>query len=401
MKVTNYACLKGQMGSWQYYLCRLPFGDAVEYLHYAEEVRPNPDLDDILQRELSGRSSEIASYLKSNDDRFFGALIVAVYGGSPKFSPIEIEGAAFLGGSVDGVGVLRFDGKERYYVLDGQHRLAAMRQAVADDPVRYTNDQISVILVSHTDDEEGVRRARRLFTNVNRYAVKTNKGANIVIDEDDPIAILTRRLVRESEYFAKVVRITKRDKAGKRTLVTGEALRAGTDDPVLMTLPTLYECNRGLLGEHQIVTKSCNQLRPSDAEIELAWQELNHRWSILLQIEDFQAQSNMPEFSRNMQDGGPIVARPIAQKAITAAVGAAIDAGVSSVDVVNAVTRSPKLSDWPWKGLLWNPQDGSMLAGKARIDMATEIFCFWFRLDVDLNALKEKYRVLTGGAAFQ
>src|SRR4051794_7348751 len=116
------------MGSWEYHICRMRFTEAVEYLKFAEQVKPYEDLDTLLQRELSKRAEDIALYLDNNEERFFGSLIVAVYGGSPKFSPIEIEGAPLLGSRLGSVGVLNFDGKERYYVLDGQHRLAAMQQ---------------------------------------------------------------------------------------------------------------------------------------------------------------------------------------------------------------------------------------------------------------------------------
>ncbi len=400
MKATNFVALKAQMGSWQYYICRMSLSEAVEYLKFAEQVKPYEILDDLLQRELSTRAKEIAEYLEKNDDRFFGSLIVAVYGGSPKFSAIEIEGAAFLGNRLGAVGILNFDGKENYYVLDGQHRLAAMRNVVNKNPERYAKDEVSVILVSHPESPEGIQKARRLFTNVNRYAVKTNKATNIALDEDDPLAILTRRLVREDLYFRDVTKIGKRNKNGIIRLVAGEALHIGADDNVLMTLPTLYECNRHLLREHQLVVEVERQQRPSESTLENGWRELGRRWGpILTGVPNLLFASDNRKFVRNRQDGGALVVRPIAQKAMCVAAGKGYSAHVSEEAIVNAINRAPRLSEDPWRGFLWNPEDGTMFAGKDRIDLAARILCRWMGIPEDAQEIENQLRIITSDSA--
>jgi DNA sulfur modification protein DndB len=400
MKATSFVALKAQMGTWQYYICRMSFSEAVEYLKFAEQVRPYEDLDTLLQRELSKRANEIAEFLEKNDERFFGSLIVAVYGGSPKFSPIEIEGAALWGNRLGSVGVLNFDGKERYYVLDGQHRLAAMRDVAAKNAERYAKDEVSIILVSHPESPEGIQRARRLFTNVNRYAVKTNKATNIALDEDDPLAILTRRLVREDDYFRNITKIGKKDKAGMLCLVTGEALQAGADKHVLMTLPTLYECNRNLLAGHSLLVDTERQQRPSEESLEGGWIELCRRWKPILEgVSQFSFNSDIREFHRNKQDGGDLIARPIAQKAICLAAGNAYKITVPTETIINAINRVPRLSGQPWKGLLWNPENGTMFAGKERMDLAARILNLWMGGQDNIQEIENALRVVTSGTA--
>lgn len=387
------------MGSWEYYICRMLFSEAVEYLKFAEQVSPYEELDKLLQREISSRAKEITNYLENNTERFFGSLIVAVYGGSPKFSPIEIEGASFLGSRIGTVGVLNFDGKENYYVLDGQHRLAAMRDACKANAERYKDDEVSVILVSHPKNSEGIQRARRLFTNVNRYAVKTNKSTNIALDEDDPLAILTRRLVRENLYFREVVKVATRNKEGIFKLVSGEALRIGTDDGALMTLPTLYECNRSLLSGHSIAEAE-RQQRPSEALLEEAWSELDRRWTAVLNnVPQFSFSETERKFDRNREDGGLLIARPIAQKAICRSIGLGYRSGISEDLIFSAVQRVPRLSENPWKGLLWNPEDGTMFAGKERMELASDILCLWMSLGEDAHQISERLRIISSGTA--
>jgi DNA sulfur modification protein DndB len=378
----------------------MSFSEAVEYLHFAEEVRPYEELDTLLQRELSRRATEIAEFLEKNDERFFGSLIVAVYGGSPKFSPIEIEGAALWGNRLGSVGILNFDGKERYYVLDGQHRLAAMREVSGKNPDRYSKDEVSVILVSHPESSDGIQRARRLFTNVNRYAVKTNKATNIALDEDDPLAILTRRIVRENDYFRCVTKIGKRDREGILRLVAGEALHATADKNVLLTLPTLYECNRSLLSGHSLVVDSERQQRPSEEALEGGWKTLCSRWQSILQgVPQFAHRSGEKAFDRSKSDGGDLVARPIAQKAICVAAGKAFAAELPSQSVVDAINRGPRLSTDPWKGLLWNPEDGTMFAGKDRMELAARILHLWMGGQQNVDEIKEALRVISSGTA--
>jgi DNA sulfur modification protein DndB len=400
MKTTSYAALQSQIGNWQYYLCRMPFSDAIENLRFAEEVKPNAPLDELLQRELTKRSEAIAKYLENNDERFFGALIVAVYGGAPKFSPIHIEGAEFLSGLIGSLGLLVFDGKEQYYVLDGQHRLAAMRKVVSEKPDRYLKDEIAIILVSHPVSSEGIERARRLFTNVNRYAVKTNKATNIVLDEDDPIAILTRRLVREDEYFQNVVKVTSKGRDGISKLVVGEALSASADTSFLTTLPTLYECNKSLLSGHAIITESKAQSRPSNEELESAWKALTSRWNVLLiGVKSFCYLGEKRSFNRKRQPGGDFIIRPIGLKAACLASGLAFANKIPDHDILGGLNKIQLLSEYPWKGLLWNAENGNMFNGKDRTEMASDILSQWMGMKKGSDDLKLNQRLndLTGG----
>jgi DNA sulfur modification protein DndB len=89
-------------------------------------------------------------------------------------------------------------------------------------------------------------RARRLFTTVNRYAKKTSPVIDIVMDEDDGLAIITRRLIRENEFFSSRIKVLAKQGKGVQKLATGEAMLPA-DKRYLMAIGTLYKCNRNLL----------------------------------------------------------------------------------------------------------------------------------------------------------
>src|SRR5438067_4975962 len=133
MQTTNFPCVQAGMGDWTYYVTVMSVADIVRHIKYAEEVCPNSDLDMMIQREVSNRSKQIAEYLRTQPQRFFGSLIVAAYDGQPKFLPIGFPEAPLLSQLEGKIGILQFDGSEQYYAVDGQHRLAALKDVMSQD----------------------------------------------------------------------------------------------------------------------------------------------------------------------------------------------------------------------------------------------------------------------------
>ncbi|WP_246677095.1 DNA sulfur modification protein DndB [Mesorhizobium sp. B2-4-15] len=163
--------------------------DAAERIRYASEineVRPGRQLSDLIQRALTkGRASEIGKYLVNEGDHFFNALVVAVYGGDPEWMEFEVNPAAGARTSREpkevaewarsAFGYLHLSGTETLFALDGQHRLAGIKQAV---PVKASlgDERVTVIFVSHKLTDAGRRRTRKLFTTLNKTAVAVNKS---------------------------------------------------------------------------------------------------------------------------------------------------------------------------------------------------------------------------------
>lgn len=201
--------LKAKMGDWEYYVTAMKLVKIAKECQLAEEIHANRDLDDMIQREISSRvRKEMVPYLLHEPQRFYGALVVAVYGGEPEFSPVRVSEHELLndrdGETGYGFGLLRFDGSQIYYALDGQHRLKSIQLAVQENP-DLRQEEITVIILKHETTREGLQRTRRLFSTLNRRAKPTSKGVNIAIDEDDAVAILSRRLVKESTVLSPLV----------------------------------------------------------------------------------------------------------------------------------------------------------------------------------------------------
>ena len=71
------------------------------------------------------------------------------------------------------------------------------------------NEEVAVIFVGHSKDQAGLERTRRLFSTLNRYAKPVSTRDIIALDEDDAVAIVTRRLVDSHPLFSDRVSLGK------------------------------------------------------------------------------------------------------------------------------------------------------------------------------------------------
>ena len=299
-----YPAIQASMGSWTYYVIRMTMRDAAKDVQFAHKVWDNHTLDEAIQRVLEkGRvQKEIVQYLTRQEHRFFSAIVVAALEGNPHWIPLEISdvpsmqifaGYAPLG---DTFGVLRFDGRQKYYALDGQHRLAAIKtlmdpnsEAWRQKPAGFGDEEIAVIVVVPSEGESEanfLKRYRRLFGNLNRYAKPTDAVTNIIMDEDDLFAILTRRLITDHEFFRSPVE--DQQESPRIKTKKGKNLRAG--DSFFTSLETLYAMNRTLLASRLRKNGEWSKLkmfvrfRPQDDEVDSYFEELAIYWDTLIEL---------------------------------------------------------------------------------------------------------------------
>lgn len=395
MKTTYFPCVKGMMGDWTYYVTVMSASDISQHVQFAEQIVPNRDLDSLIQRAVGAQSKQIADYLRTHEQRFFGSLIIAAYDGKPKFLPIAFADAPLLSQQRGKLGILQFDGSEQYYAVDGQHRLAVLKEVVTENSARYKTDEVSVIVICHTKDREGMARARRLFTTVNRYAKQTAKATNIVMDEDDGIAIISRRLIREEKFFAQRVKVLNQQQTTKPPkLATGEAMQA-SDRQYLMSIGTFHDCNEHLLPRllHQFFKKK--QQAPEYEKLEEGYKEISQRWSNL--IDNISIWRDLRDTDLNLdnsrtENGGHVLARPVGIASFTEAAGEAFDKDISAPDVTRCVQKFSSLNQRPWAGLLWNTSAKRMLAGREREKVASDVWRLLMGLPVEYETVNREWR---------
>lgn len=200
--------LRGRFGDWAYYSALMTLSQLSERVTFADKLHPKGNLSALIQRELKeGRSKEIAAYITSNEDRFFNSLVVAVYGGDPKWNEfnIDVKGQKISAEDLTdtalySIGYLSFNRSADLFALDGQHRLAGIIEALKKAPQLGT-EEVSVLFVGHAESPTGLRRTRKLFTTLNKQAKSVKKSEIIALDEADVMAIATRYLVEEHPFF--------------------------------------------------------------------------------------------------------------------------------------------------------------------------------------------------------
>lgn len=188
-----FPVIRGRMGGRDYYLGKMSFQELVGKVRIFSEIESNPDLEARLQRQIKKRSHDMTEYLKRQTERFYGAIIVATWGGRPEYVPVKMEDHPLLDNDFE-FGLLKLNGRADFFALDGQHRLQSIKEAIQDRP-DLRHEEVSVLFVTHERTEAGNIRTRRLFHTLNRYAKPTTTGENVVLDEDNVLAIGTRRLL--------------------------------------------------------------------------------------------------------------------------------------------------------------------------------------------------------------
>ena len=390
-----YPALKARMGDWDYYIVKMRMRDVAIEVKFGSQVHNDYTLDEAIQRTIkeSRVKKEIVTYLTRRTDRFFGSLVVAAIGGSPKFYPVSISDdpqfEIFAGEESieETFGLLRFSGTQNYYALDGQHRLKAIKTLLQPDddqewiepPPGFENEEISVLMVIRPDDidaEEWLSSYRRLFSSLNRYAKPTDKDTNIIMDEDDTIAIITRRLISTHFFF----KAEGRHIESLRIQTQGRALSEGTS--YFTSLQELYFLNQTLLttqlrsnvgwgpdSDTEFVDiKQFVRYKPDDEFVEELYNELKLYWNAIIEvIPDLTGLD--PSKARNHQaDGsnGEIADNalfwPIGQQVMITVARALLDKRLS--DPSNPTLGQAKIAlkplgkvDWnlhnvPWRGLL-------------------------------------------------
>ncbi|RJG46200.1 DGQHR domain-containing protein [Mesorhizobium sp. DCY119] len=359
------AALRGSFGTWVYYVCIVPVAEIGARVRYAEEIHPDKALSALIQRRLTGkRAKHIAEYLSNTPDRFFNSLVLATYGGSPEWleignfrAPSDPSRLRLLSEQAqEGIGFLMLSGKERIFALDGQHRLAGIRQATSED-LDFGDDTLPVVLVAHRNDAAGRRRTRRLFTTLNKTAVPVQKLDIIALDEDDAMAIVARRLVENDSAF--------RD---PRTAVISSLSMPVANKTALMTIATLYDVLK-ILFLHEIGKRSDRTLRfnrPPDARLdhfhELATDYFSALATAFKAVADVRTAEDPRAVTRKHRSasGGHILFRSIGLENFTRTVVAFADERELTIPQAVAKLRAMPvdISAPPYRGVIWDPARG-------------------------------------------
>jgi len=358
------AALRGRMGDWIYYATCLPMKEIAERVKLVSDIHKTARLDDWIQRQVdtSSHSKSIKTYLLSQKQRLFNAIVLGVYGGSPNWREIDVdlgdpesEETERLEGSL---GLLILTGNEKLFAIDGQHRVVGIKNAVVEDP-QLGREEVCALLIAHSGDAKGKQRTRRLFSTLNRYAKPVSKMENIALDEDDVVAIVTRRLVDEYSLLHNFIALRKGNSLPK------------TDDIHLSTVTALYDGLDFYLSNvpKKKAWEQYKRMRPPDSEITPFydratefWDSLTSHFAELRELKKSKPSQKVARKYRN-QNGGNLLYRPIGLTMIFYVCKLFLDSGLSLSQIHKNLSKVPmQLGDEPWSGVLWDPVSRIIIA---------------------------------------
>lgn len=369
------------VGDWRYYTCKMKYGEVAREVQFPCEFGKNSELNQLVQIGISARTKGITDYLLKSKHRFLGGLVVAAWKGEPEYTPMQMDDPeGMLKGLDREFGVLTFDGTQAYFVLDGQHRLRAIKDAIKQNPDLGRED-VCVLIVTHYDSPEGRMRTRRLFSNINRNAKQTGAAENIALDEDDGYAILTRRLLEDHAFLkedGRVRVILSVGEDGELKLASNSVPK--TDAKAWTTFTVLYDVLQ-YLGWDLPGAMRVESVRPSDDILDESYKTLNQRLADMLKhCGDVQpkleaaASAREVRAPKNAEGDGHAFMRPVVQKAIARALSEIMQQGALEWQV--AMTRLARL-DWklaspPWLAV-FSPDAGKMLSAKDNTNLLVEL----------------------------
>lgn len=215
----RFPAVRGVQAKKEYYIAMVPLG-IIGHLFPDEEQYVLPEFR--AQRRLNtARIPVMSRYILENRDTYVFSALAATIGGEYFF-----EGD----NSLNGLGMLRISMDAAILINDGQHRKAAILEALKEDP-SLKEETIPIVFF----EDKGLERSQQIFTDLNKNAVKTSNSISELYDTRDEHAVLTRETIARIDFL--------------NTYTDKEKDNLGKFDACLFTLNMFYTSNKTILGK--------------------------------------------------------------------------------------------------------------------------------------------------------
>lgn len=185
----SFPVIRGVQAHREYYVAQWTLR-MLRQIAIFDEDELTPELR--AQRTLNrARIPEISDYILDNpDDYVFSALTVSI--------DSEVRFVALP--DQDRLGILQVPMDARFIINDGQHRRAAIIEALSQRP-ELASETIAVVFFL----DIGLERCQQMFADLNRYAIRPSRSLGLLYDHRDDKASLARLVIAHSVAFRDVV----------------------------------------------------------------------------------------------------------------------------------------------------------------------------------------------------
>lgn len=223
----NFPVIRGLQARREYYVTMWTLRTLRQISIFNEDELP-PEMR--AQRVLNkARIPEIANYILDNpDDYVFSALTVSI-DSKVSFEPLPGQ---------DRLGMLKVPMEAHFIINDGQHRRAAIMEALKQRP-ELEYETIAVVFFL----DIGLERCQQMFADLNRYAIRPSRSLGLLYDHRDDKAKLAKLVVMKSRFFRDIVEMEKSSLAPRsRKLFTLSAFHNACAD-------LIHGMEKGSLGD--------------------------------------------------------------------------------------------------------------------------------------------------------
>lgn len=185
----SFPAIRGVQAGRIFYIAMCPMKIIPKIFVFDEEEVP-PELR--AQRSLNrARIPEIASYLVENPNNYIlSALTASVDATNVIFHPYTDIGPA------SNMGTLHVPMDVNILINDGQHRRAAIEEALKENPA-LAQDNIPVLFFV----DAGLIRSQQMFADLNKYAIRPSHSLGTLYDHRDASSELARYLASSCVAF--------------------------------------------------------------------------------------------------------------------------------------------------------------------------------------------------------
>ncbi len=387
--------IRSKMGIWVYYVSSMNFSEVSKYVKpIDDELHKSDMLSGMIQRSITDNYKSIASYLETQEERFFNALILAVYDGRPVWNEVQLEDSN--GEDNYNLGLITLSGEEKIFPVDGQHRVAGIKKAL-ETHEELADERVPVIFVGHSKDEVGMQRARRMFSTLNRYAKPVSLRDIIALDEDDVVAIASRELLDNTDLFPNGRILDSKNKS-----IPANNIMA------LTNIITYYECNKELLwykikdivvyGMDGNAVRGRSKIteyirhRPPDKIIYEVISDCREFWTAIIDACPGTKDANVTIEKYRNGDGGHLFFRPISLVPFARA--------ITRIKSVNPKPYNEIIASFPrellwiqnrlWKRIIWDDVLKKMVMGNSKLIELILLYIY----DRNILTEAESYKII-------
>lgn len=183
-----FPSIRGVQAAREYYVSMCPMRLIPRiFLFDEDELKPELRSQRVLNKT---RIPEMARYLVRNPKNYTFSALTASIDGKVRFEPIG------MGDSEQNLGRLHVPMQSKFVINDGQHRRAAIEEALHQNP-DLGDETISVVFFL----DVGLKRCQQMFSDLNRHAIRPSTSLSLLYDHRDSWASIAKAVVTSVDVF--------------------------------------------------------------------------------------------------------------------------------------------------------------------------------------------------------